>query len=52
MLSYLTRRVALAVLVLFGLLVATFFIIHLVPGDPVRIVLAGRATPDAVRPAS
>lgn len=48
MLSYLIRRVALAAVVLFGLLVATFFIIHLVPGDPVRIVLAGRATPAAV----
>jgi peptide/nickel transport system permease protein len=47
-LSYLVRRVALAVLVLFGLLVATFFIIHLVPGDPVRIVLAGRATPATI----
>jgi len=47
-LSYLIRRVALAVLVLFGLLVATFFIIHLVPGDPVRIVLAGRATPATI----
>jgi ABC-type dipeptide/oligopeptide/nickel transport system permease component len=44
-LSYLIRRLALAVVVLFGLLVATFFIIHLVPGDPVRIVLAGRANP-------
>lgn len=48
MLSYLIRRVALAVIVLFGLLVATFFIIHLVPGDPVRIVLAGRATPATI----
>jgi ABC-type dipeptide/oligopeptide/nickel transport system permease component len=47
-LIYLIRRVALAVVVLFGLLVATFFIIHLVPGDPVRIVLAGRATPEAI----
>jgi len=47
-LSYLIRRVALAVVVLFGLLVATFFIIHLVPGDPVQIVLAGRATPEAI----
>jgi len=47
-LSYLIRRVALAVLVLFGLLVATFFIIHLVPGDPVRIVLGGRATPETI----
>src|SRR4051794_38209946 len=45
---YLVRRVALAAVVLFGLLVATFFIIHLVPGDPVRIVLAGRATPATI----
>jgi peptide/nickel transport system permease protein len=47
-LSYLVRRVALAVLVLFGLLVATFFIIHLVPGDPVQIILGGHASPSAV----
>jgi ABC-type dipeptide/oligopeptide/nickel transport system permease component len=46
--SYLIRRVALAVVVLFGLLIATFFIIHLVPGDPVQIVLGGRATPEAI----
>lgn len=45
---YLIRRVALALVVLFGLLVATFFIIHLVPGDPVRIVLGGHATPSAI----
>jgi ABC-type dipeptide/oligopeptide/nickel transport system permease component len=48
MISYRIRRIALAVVVLFGLLVATFFIIHLVPGDPVQIVLGGRATPAAV----
>jgi ABC-type dipeptide/oligopeptide/nickel transport system permease component len=48
MISYLIRRIALAVVVLFGLLVATFFIIHLVPGDPVQIVLGGRATPEAL----
>jgi peptide/nickel transport system permease protein len=47
-LSYLVRRIALAIIVLFGLLVATFFIIHLVPGDPVEIVLAGRATPGEI----
>jgi ABC-type dipeptide/oligopeptide/nickel transport system permease component len=47
-LSYLLRRLGLAVIVLFGLLVATFFIIHLVPGDPVRIVLAGRASPATI----
>jgi peptide/nickel transport system permease protein len=44
-LNYLVRRVALALVVLFGLLVATFFIIHLVPGDPVRAVLQGPAPP-------
>jgi peptide/nickel transport system permease protein len=47
-LTYLIRRIALAVVVLFGLLVATFFIIHLVPGDPVTLVLGGRATPQAI----
>jgi peptide/nickel transport system permease protein len=45
---YITHRVALSVVVLFGLLVATFFIIHLVPGDPVTIVLAGHGTPQAI----
>ena len=45
MLIYVVRRVALAIIVLFGLLVATFFMIHLVPGDPVEIVLGGHAPP-------
>jgi ABC-type dipeptide/oligopeptide/nickel transport system permease component len=48
MLMYILHRVALSIVVLFGLLVATFFIIHLVPGDPVMIVLGGHATPQAV----
>jgi peptide/nickel transport system permease protein len=47
-LSYVLHRMALSVVVLFGLLVATFFIIHLVPGDPVEIVLAGRGTPESI----
>src|SRR5262249_49356767 len=45
MLTYVVRRVALAIVVLFGLLVATFFMIRLVPGDPVVIVLGGHAPP-------
>jgi peptide/nickel transport system permease protein len=45
---YVIKRVALAVVVLFGLFVATFFIIHLVPGDPVEIVLGGHASPATV----
>jgi peptide/nickel transport system permease protein len=48
MLMYIAHRVALSVVVLLGLLVATFFIIHLVPGDPVTIVLAGHGTPQAI----
>jgi ABC-type dipeptide/oligopeptide/nickel transport system permease component len=48
MLMYIAHRAALALVVLFGLLVATFFIIHLVPGDPVTIVLAGHGTPQAI----
>jgi ABC-type dipeptide/oligopeptide/nickel transport system permease component len=47
-LSYVLHRVALSVVVLAGLLVATFFIIHLVPGDPVTIVLAGHGTPETI----
>ncbi len=48
MLTYLARRVALSVVVLFGLLVATFVIVHLVPGDPVQQLLGSRATPQAI----
>jgi ABC-type dipeptide/oligopeptide/nickel transport system permease component len=48
MVRYVLHRVALSIVVLFGLLVATFFIIHLVPGDPVMIVLGGHATPATI----
>jgi peptide/nickel transport system permease protein len=48
MAMYILHRAALSVVVLFGLLVATFFIIHLVPGDPVTIVLAGHGTPETI----
>jgi ABC-type dipeptide/oligopeptide/nickel transport system permease component len=45
---YVLRRLALSVGVLFGLAVVTFFMIHLVPGDPVQLALGGRGTPAAV----
>ncbi len=48
MVRYIAHRVGLSVVVLIGLTIATFFIIHLVPGDPVTIILAGRGTPEAV----
>jgi ABC-type dipeptide/oligopeptide/nickel transport system permease component len=47
-LRYVLNRVALGLVVLFGLAVATFLIIHLVPGDPVRQALGGRASPDQI----
>lgn len=48
MLGYLLHRLALAVVVLFGLAVATFLIMHLVPGDPVQQTLGSRATPESI----
>ena len=48
MLRYVLNRVALGLVVLFGLAVATFLIIHLVPGDPVRQALGGRASPEQI----
>jgi peptide/nickel transport system permease protein len=45
---YLLHRLLLGVVVLFGLMVATFLIVHLVPGDPIRQALGGRASPDQV----
>lgn len=46
---YLVKRLAISVVVLFCLASATFLVIHLVPGDPVRQMLGGHATPEAVR---
>lgn len=48
MAAYLLRRVAQAVPVLIGITLAAFVIIHLVPGDPAKILLGARATPSAV----
>jgi len=39
---YLLRRLGQAVVVLFGVSIAVFSIIHLVPGDPVRLALGTR----------
>jgi peptide/nickel transport system permease protein len=48
MLRYAARRVAAAVLVVFGVTLATFLLMHLEPGDPARAVLGLHATPSAV----
>lgn len=49
MTAYLARRGMHAVLVLFIVTLAAFLLIHLVPGDPVRITLGAHAPPEAVQ---
>jgi peptide/nickel transport system permease protein len=46
--AYVLRRAAQAVPVLIGITLAAFVIIHLVPGEPAKILLGARATPSAV----
>ncbi len=48
MLLYLVRRVLTSLVVLLGLVLATFLIVRLVPGDPVVALLGPRATPEAI----
>ena len=48
MIGYLARRGLHAVLVLFIVTLVAFLLIHLVPGDPVRIMLGAHAPPSAV----
>jgi len=44
MLSFLLRRVLLTVPILFGVSLVTFMMIHLVPGDPVQIIMGQNPT--------
>ena len=44
---FLARRLAYSAVVLFGVLIVVFALVHLVPGDPVRIALGTRYTPEA-----
>ncbi|MBV8964607.1 MAG: ABC transporter permease [Mycobacteriaceae bacterium] len=44
---FLARRLIHSLVVLFGVLVVVFGLVHLVPGDPVRIALGTRYTPEA-----
>ncbi len=48
MTTYIVRRIFQAIPVLIGITLATFILIHLVPGDPARIVLGAQANPKAV----
>lgn len=49
MLRYTVRRFVSAVLVVLGVTLATFLLMHVEPGDPARTVLGLRATPRAVQ---
>jgi peptide/nickel transport system permease protein len=46
--NYIARRLALMVLVVFGVLVITFVISHVVPADPVLAILGGNAPAEKV----
>lgn len=48
MLGYLVRRVGQAVIVVIGVMVITFVLIHLLPGSPARAALGLRATPVSI----
>ena len=47
MLRFILRRLLSAIPVLFGILLATFVIARLIPGDPCQAALQERATPEA-----
>ncbi|WP_460358783.1 ABC transporter permease [Mycobacterium sp. ZZG] len=44
---FVARRLLYSAIVLFGVLIVVFALVHLVPGDPVRIALGTRYTPEA-----
>lgn len=46
-LRFVARRLLYSAVVLFGVLIVVFALVHLVPGDPVRIALGTRYTPEA-----
>jgi peptide/nickel transport system permease protein len=45
-LSYATRRIGLAILILFVVMLAMYAMVFLVPGDPASLALGPRATPE------
>ncbi|OCL27560.1 peptide ABC transporter permease [Orenia metallireducens] len=48
MLTYIIRRLLLLIPILIGVSIAVFLMIHLIPGDPAKIMLGERATPEDV----
>ncbi len=48
MLTYLVKRLMVSIVVLLGIALGSFLMIHLIPGDPAKIQLGIHATPKAV----
>ncbi len=48
MLLYFVKRIFLGILIIGVAMTLMFFMIHLVPGDPARIMLGPRATPEMI----
>ena len=46
MLSYAIKRIGLAVLIIFVVMLAMYAMVFLVPGDPASLALGPRATPE------
>lgn len=46
--SYILQRVLLAILVIWGVTFIVFMIVHIVPGDPARVILGAYASNEAV----
>ena len=47
-LTYILRRLALAVPTLFGVMIVVFVLIRVVPGDPIAMMISGEASPDDI----
>jgi peptide/nickel transport system permease protein len=47
--GYMIRRVGQAIVVLIGVTIITFILLHLLPGSPVRAILGTRASPSTIR---
>src|SRR5581483_10176280 len=49
MATYVIRRIFQTLIVLFGVLVMTFTLIHLIPGDPAMVILGTESTPEELQ---
>lgn len=48
MLQYIIKRIFLIVPILIGVSIVAFLLVHLIPGDPARVMLGERATPQQI----